>query len=135
MPMSGRMSGRYFSVREIERDGPQVEPQRHADLLSHLVSDGLTGLQSSTSESHEWGFIEGIAHYPSAILDLVQVRNEPRLVTRWGSSDAEREVRLAAGAEFVVMVCGDIMTMPGLPKVPSAEHIDLDSEGRVVGLF
>ena len=45
-----------------------------------------------------------------------------------------REVRLAAGAEFVVMVCGDIMTMPGLPKVPAAEHIDLDDEGRVVGL-
>jgi formate--tetrahydrofolate ligase len=46
-----------------------------------------------------------------------------------------REVRLAAGAEFIVMVCGDIMTMPGLPKVPSAEVIDLDDQGRVVGLF
>jgi formate--tetrahydrofolate ligase len=46
-----------------------------------------------------------------------------------------REVRLAAGAEFVVMVCGDIMTMPGLPKVPSADHIDIDDQGRVVGLF
>ena len=46
-----------------------------------------------------------------------------------------REVRLAAGAEFVVMICGDIMTMPGLPKAPSAELIDLDDEGRVVGLF
>ena len=46
-----------------------------------------------------------------------------------------REVRLAAGAEFVVMVCGDIMTMPGLPKVPSAEAIGLDENGRVVGLF
>jgi formate--tetrahydrofolate ligase len=45
-----------------------------------------------------------------------------------------REVRLAAGAEFVVMVCGDIMTMPGLPKVPSATKIDL-VEGKVVGLF
>ncbi|MFM9881673.1 MAG: formate--tetrahydrofolate ligase [Burkholderiales bacterium] len=45
-----------------------------------------------------------------------------------------REVRLAAGAEFVVMVCGDIMTMPGLPKVPSAEKIDLIN-GKVVGLF
>jgi formate--tetrahydrofolate ligase len=45
-----------------------------------------------------------------------------------------REVRLAAGAEFVVMVCGDIMTMPGLPKVPAAEHIDLDEEGQIVGL-
>ncbi len=45
-----------------------------------------------------------------------------------------REVRLAAGAEFVVMVCGDIMTMPGLPKVPSAEKIDFIN-GKVVGLF
>ena len=45
-----------------------------------------------------------------------------------------REVRLAAGAEFVVMVCGDIMTMPGLPKVPAAEHIDLDEAGQIVGL-
>ncbi len=46
-----------------------------------------------------------------------------------------REVRLAAGAEFVVMVCGDIMTMPGLPKVPSATKIDLTPDGKVVGLF
>ncbi len=45
-----------------------------------------------------------------------------------------REVRLAAGAEFVVMVCGDITTLPGLPRVPSAERIDLDDLGRVVGL-
>ena len=45
-----------------------------------------------------------------------------------------REVRLAAGAEFVVMICGDIMTMPGLPKVPAATKIDLVN-GKVVGLF
>ncbi len=46
-----------------------------------------------------------------------------------------REVRLAAGAEFIVVICGDVMTMPGLPKVPAAEQIDLDGEGNVVGLF
>jgi len=46
-----------------------------------------------------------------------------------------REVRLAAGAQFIVMICGDIMTMPGLPKVPSAEKIDIDDNGKVVGLF
>jgi formate--tetrahydrofolate ligase len=46
-----------------------------------------------------------------------------------------REVRLAAGAEFVVVVCGDVMTMPGLPKVPSADKIDIDAQGRVIGLF
>ena len=46
-----------------------------------------------------------------------------------------REVRLAAGAEFVVMVCGDVMTMPGLPKVPSAAAIDVTDDGRIIGLF
>jgi len=46
-----------------------------------------------------------------------------------------REVRLSAGAGFVVVFCGDIMTMPGLPRVPSAESIDLTDDGRIVGLF
>jgi formate--tetrahydrofolate ligase len=46
-----------------------------------------------------------------------------------------REVRLAAGAEFIVLVCGDVMTMPGLPKIPSADKIDIDAEGKIVGLF
>jgi formate--tetrahydrofolate ligase len=46
-----------------------------------------------------------------------------------------REVRLSAGAEFIVVICGDIMTMPGLPKVPSAEVIGLDQKGQIVGLF
>ena len=46
-----------------------------------------------------------------------------------------REVRLAAGAEFVIMICGDIMTMPGLPKVPAANNIDVDADGRITGLF
>ena len=46
-----------------------------------------------------------------------------------------REVRLNAGAEFVVMICGDIMTMPGLPKVPSSNAIDVDESGKIVGLF
>jgi formate--tetrahydrofolate ligase len=45
-----------------------------------------------------------------------------------------RELRLSAGAEFVVAICGDVMTMPGLPKVPAAERIDL-VDGKVVGLF
>jgi formate--tetrahydrofolate ligase len=46
-----------------------------------------------------------------------------------------REARLSAGAEFVVAICGDIMTMPGLPKVPAADHIDVGPDGRIVGLF
>ena len=46
-----------------------------------------------------------------------------------------REVRLNAGAQFIVMVCGDLMTMPGLPKIPSAEKIDVNEAGDVVGLL
>ena len=46
-----------------------------------------------------------------------------------------RDVRLSAGAEFVVAICGEIMTMPGLPRIPAAEAIDVGPDGRIVGLF
>jgi len=46
-----------------------------------------------------------------------------------------REVRLSAGAEFVVAICGEILTMPGLPRVPAADSIDIGADGRIVGLF
>ena len=46
-----------------------------------------------------------------------------------------REVRLSAGAGFVVAICGEIMTMPGLPKVPSSEHIRFNDRGQIEGLF
>jgi formate--tetrahydrofolate ligase len=79
---------------------------------------------------------EGYGHYPVCVAKTqysfstdAQLRGAPS-----GHVINIREVRLAAGAEFVVMVCGDIMTMPGLPKVPSAAKIDL-VDGKVVGLF
>ena len=46
-----------------------------------------------------------------------------------------REVRLSAGAEFVVVICGELLTMPGLPRVPSADSIDVGPDGKIVGLF
>ncbi len=52
-----------------------------------------------------------------------------------GHTIAVREVRLSAGAEFVVAICGEIMTMPGLPKVPSADSIDVGTDGKIVGLL
>jgi formate--tetrahydrofolate ligase len=52
-----------------------------------------------------------------------------------GHSLAIREVRLLAGAEFVVAICGEIMTMPGLPRVPSANSIGIDEDGHIAGLF
>ena len=52
-----------------------------------------------------------------------------------GHSIPIREVRLSAGAGFIVVVCGDIMTMPGLPKIPSAENIYLNENSQIEGLF
>jgi formate--tetrahydrofolate ligase len=46
-----------------------------------------------------------------------------------------RDLHLSAGAEFVVVICGDIMTMPGLPKHPSAENIRVNANGEIEGLF
>ncbi len=79
---------------------------------------------------------DGYGHYPICVAKTqysfstdASLRGAPE-----NHSVNVREVRLAAGAEFIVMVCGDIMTMPGLPKVPSAVKIDL-IDGKVVGLF
>jgi formate--tetrahydrofolate ligase len=79
----------------------------------------------------------GYGHYPVCIAKTqYSFSTDPNLKgAPTGHTLNIREVRLAAGAEFVVMVCGDVMTMPGLPKVPSAEKIDLDDSGKVVGLF
>jgi formate--tetrahydrofolate ligase len=52
-----------------------------------------------------------------------------------GHSVPVREVRLSAGAGFIVVVCGEIMTMPGLPRTPAAESIRLNAEGQIEGLF
>ena len=79
---------------------------------------------------------EGYGHYPVCVAKT-QMSFSTDASLRGAPSNHSiniREVRLSAGAEFVVMVCGDIMTMPGLPKVPSANKIDL-VDGKVVGLF
>jgi formate--tetrahydrofolate ligase len=79
----------------------------------------------------------GYGHYPVCIAKT-QYSFSTDANLRGAPSNHEiniREVRLAAGAEFVVLVCGEIMTMPGLPKVPAATKIDLDDSGKVAGLF
>ena len=78
----------------------------------------------------------GYGHYPVCVAKTqYSFSTDPNAkAAPTGHTINVREVRLAAGAEFVVMVCGDVMTMPGLPKVPSAEKIDL-VDGKVVGLF
>jgi formate--tetrahydrofolate ligase len=80
---------------------------------------------------------DGYGHYPVCVAKTqYSFSTDPKLRgAPSGHVVQVREVRLAAGAEFVVMICGDIMTMPGLPKTPAAEVIDLDEQGRIRGLF
>ena len=62
--------------------------------------------------------------------------DEPTLIGRpEGFTVTVRSIKVSAGAGFLVALTGDIMTMPGLPKVPSAEHIDVDETGKISGLF
>ena len=61
--------------------------------------------------------------------------NAKLLAAPTGFTMEGREVRLAAGAGFVVVICGNIMTMPGLPKKPSAVNIGVDADGKISGLF
>ncbi|HEY4645838.1 MAG TPA: formate--tetrahydrofolate ligase [Steroidobacteraceae bacterium] len=79
----------------------------------------------------------GYGHYPVCVAKTqYSFSTDPRLRgAPSGHVVNIREVRLAAGAEFVVMICGDIMTMPGLPKVPSANSIDVTDDGKITGLF
>jgi len=79
----------------------------------------------------------GYAHYPICVAKTqYSFSTDPKLRGAPSSHVVNiREVRLAAGAEFIVMICGDIVTMPGLPAAPAANGIDLDAGGNIVGMF
>jgi len=79
----------------------------------------------------------GYGHYPVCVAKTqYSFSTDPKLRGAPANHVVNiREVRLAAGAEFVIMICGDVMTMPGLPKVPAANNIDVDAHGRISGLF
>jgi formate--tetrahydrofolate ligase len=80
---------------------------------------------------------EGYGHYPVCIAKTQYSFSSDPLLRGAPSGHVLpiKEVRLAAGAQFLVVICGDILTMPGLPKTPAANQIDLDEEGRIVGLL
>jgi formate--tetrahydrofolate ligase len=80
---------------------------------------------------------DGFGHYPVCVAKTqYSFSTDPLLLgAPSGHMVNIREVRLAAGAEFVVMICGNIMTMPGLPKEPASSRIDIDDDGKISGLF
>jgi formate--tetrahydrofolate ligase len=108
----------------------------------HAIATQIYGAADITAETKVRAQItrlqaEGYGHYPVCVAKTQYSFSTDPLLRGAPSGHVIqiREVRLAAGAEFVVMVCGDIMTMPGLPKAPSACHIDVGDDGRITGLF
>jgi formate--tetrahydrofolate ligase len=98
---------------------------------SEVIADGKVRAQIRKLQA------EGYGRYPVCVAKTQYSFSTDPLLRGAPSGHVVniREVRLAAGAEFVVLVCGDVMTMPGLPKAPSAARIDLTDDGKVVGLF
>jgi formate--tetrahydrofolate ligase len=109
---------------------------------AQAVAQKIYGAQGISADAKAKNLIDklqeqGYGHYPICIAKTQYSfsTDAKALGAPTGHTLHIREVRLAAGAEFVVMVCGDVMTMPGLPKVPSAHAIDIDDAGNIVGLF
>jgi len=100
---------------------------------------GANDIEVSAAARDQFAQIEqqGHGHFPVCVAKTqFSFTTDPNL--KGAPSDhviAVREVRLSAGAEFVVAICGEIMTMPGLPRVPAANNIEIDAEGRITGLF
>ncbi len=80
---------------------------------------------------------EGYGHFPVCMAKTqYSFSTDPKLLGAPSHHSVPiRAVRLAAGAEFIVVICGDIMTMPGLPRVPAANSISVDAKGQIEGLF
>jgi formate--tetrahydrofolate ligase len=99
---------------------------------------GAAEIAAESKVKQQLAFLsEEYAHYPVCIAKTqYSFACDPRLRgAPTGHTLTIREVRPAHGAEFVVVICGDIMTMPGLPKRPAAERIDIDESGEITGLF
>jgi formate--tetrahydrofolate ligase len=99
-------------------------------------ADGVNLSPAIRNQLKQWEEM-GYGHFPVCMAKTqYSFSTDPTLLgAPTGFEVAIREVRLSAGAGFVVAIAGDIMTMPGLPKVPSAENIYLDENGQIEGLF
>lgn len=133
-------------VKIVESDSAQFAPIYDGDLslwekvktvatrlygADDIIGDKAVRAQFKRFEK------QGFGHFPICIAKTqYSFSTDPNLKgAPRGHVVPIREVKLSAGAEFLVVVCGDIMTMPGLPKVPAANHMNLDEQGRITGLF
>jgi formate--tetrahydrofolate ligase len=133
-------------VRMTEHQQPQFRPLYGDDVSlwdktrriarSIYGADDIVADKAIEAQFHEYQSA-GYGHYPVCMAKTqYSFSTDPQLLgAPEGHSVKIREVRLATGAEFMVAVCGAIMTMPGLPRVPASENIDVNPDGQITGLF
>ena len=137
-------------LAKVVLDTIETEPSQfrflydeHASLWDKIkaVATQLYGAADITADIKVRQQLEQLSeeynHFPVCIAKTqYSFSNDPSLKgAPSGHVLSIREVRLSHGAEFVVAICGNMRTMPGLPKIPAAEHIDVDDNGRISGLF
>ncbi len=116
-------------------DMPLLEKVRHIARslygANDIIADKKVRDQFTRFEA------DGYGHFPVCMAKTqYSFSTDPQLIGAPTGHDVPiREIRLSAGAEFIVVICGDIMTMPGLPRVPSADNIHLNANGDIEGLF
>jgi formate--tetrahydrofolate ligase len=115
MPLKDKIA--TIATKVYGADGVEYD-DKAAKMLASLEAEGYGALPVCMAKTQ------------LSLSDDAGVKGRPK-----GFKIGVREVRLSAGAGFVVAICGAIMTMPGLPKSPAAERIDVDGEGRITGLF
>ena len=115
MPLKDKIA--TIATRVYGADGVDFEPKA-AKMLKDLEAMGYGKMPVCMAKTQ------------MSLSDDATVKGRPK-----GFKVTVREIRLSAGAGFVVAICGAIMTMPGLPKSPAAERIDVDDDGKIVGLF
>jgi formate--tetrahydrofolate ligase len=128
---SGRAEFRYLYPDEM----PLVEKLR--TITQRIYGAGDIELSSAAREQFAQFEDQGYGRFPVCVAKTqFSFTTDPNI--KGAPNDhvvSVREVRLSAGAEFVVPICGDMMTLPGLPRVPAANSIEVDAAGRITGLF
>ena len=128
---NGQADFRYLYPDEM----PLVEKLR--TIAQRMYGAADIELSSTARDQFAQFEDQGHGHFPVCVAKTqLSFTTDPNIKgAPSGHVVSVREVRLSAGAEFVVPICGDMMTMPGLPRVPAANNIEVDAEGRITGLF
>jgi len=128
---NGQADFRYLYPDEM----PLVEKLR--TIAQQMYGSADIELGSTARDQFAQFEDQGYGHFPVCVAKTqLSFTTDPNIKgAPSGHVVGVREVRLSAGAEFVVPICGDMMTLPGLPRVPAANNIEVDAEGRITGLF